>query len=147
MEASNATQTFLGEGTGRDAARVEMRDVQGLWGGRIIAAEREKAVVRIIGRGMAERRFEIGLGQEEWNRLLDALIENDLVTIQPEERMGIPDEARPSITLVNAAGERHTVEKWAGVKDARFEAVYAAITRLEGLTQGIEPVYNGPYTP
>lgn len=147
MEASSATQTFLGDEPGRSAVRVELSDVQGLWGGRRIAAERGKAVLRLIGRGMSERRFEITLPQAEWDKLLDAFIVNDFLTIEPADRMGIPDEARPRITLVNTVGERHSVEKWAGVKDARFEAVYAAITGLERLTQGIEPVYSGSYMP
>ena len=147
MGQANATQTFLGDDPGRSAAHIELSDVQGLWGGRRITAGHGKALVRIVGRGMTERRFEIALPQAEWDRLLDALVANDFVTIQPEDRMGIPDEGRPRLTLINAAAERHTIEKWAGVKDTRFEAVYAAITHLEQLTHGIEPVYSGPYMP
>jgi len=147
MGQANATSAFLGDDPGRYAAHIELSDVQGLWGGRRIAAERGKAVLRLIGRGMTERRFEIALPQPEWDKLLDAFVANDFLTIRTEDRMGIPDEGRPRLTLINAAAERHTIEKWAGVKDTRFEAVYAAITHLEQLTHGIEPVYSGPYTP
>jgi hypothetical protein len=63
------------------------------------------------------------------------VIENDFVTIEPFERPGIPDEARPSITLANATGEQRTISKWAGVEDRRFDAVYAALLRLKALSR------------
>jgi hypothetical protein len=68
------------------------------------------------------------------------------VTIRPPERLGIPDEARPRITLVNAVRDRRSVAKWAGVSDGRFEAVYRAMIELERLSQQLEPVYEGPYS-
>ena len=60
-------------------------------------------------------------------------------------RPGIPDEARPSITLVNAAGDKRVVAKWAGVKNERFDTVYSAMARLETFTTHLEPVSTGPY--
>ncbi len=71
----------------------------------------------------------------EWQQLIQVLIENDFVTINPIERPGIPDEGRPRITLVNAAGDQCVVAKWAGVEDVRFNAVYTALMRLKSLIQ------------
>jgi len=145
MEQVNATQDFLGRETQRTAACIELYDVQGLWGGwRIYVEGLKRADVELIQPGMFERRYEFALG-DEIRRLLDLFVENDFLTVQPGERLGIPDEARPRITLVNAAGDKWVVAKWAGVKDERFDAIYQALLRLEELTKTMDPVYSGPY--
>jgi len=146
MEQDNATRAFLGDEAHWSAARVELYDVQGLWGGRRISvAGPKQVVVRRVLTGRLERRYEFDLNADEWKRLLDSFVEYDFVTIKPMERPGIPDEARPTITLVNVGGEKCVVAKWAGVKDERFDAVYSAMMRLEAFTAHLEPVYSGPY--
>jgi hypothetical protein len=146
MEVTNATSIFLGREAERVAARVELSDVQGSWGGRRIQANGSgQVIVRQVQAGLHERRYEFGLGHGEWKRLLDVLVEQDFLSMQPEERAGIPDEAYPTITLTNARGEQCMVSKWPGVIDERFAAVYAAMLRLETLTGQLDPVYSGPY--
>ena len=147
-EQANATRAFLGDEPQWRAARVELDDVQGLWGGRRIAVDGAgRLVVQVVEPGMWERRFELAVGADEWRRLVARLIENDFLTIEPAERAGIPDEARPRLTLTNAAGDRRSVSKWARVKDGRFDAVYAALRRLEDLTVHLEPVHRGRFEP
>ncbi len=96
---------------------------------------------------MFERRYEFTLEMAAWQRLLSVFLENDFVTIQPPDRPGIPDEAHPTITLTNAAGEARACSKWAGVVDDHFDQVYAAMMELETATQHLEPIYNGPFNP
>jgi hypothetical protein len=144
---ANATQDFLGSETQRSAARIELYDVQGLWGGRRIAVEgATRVVVQLIQTAMHERRYEFAPDEAEIKLLLDLFVENDFLTIQPAERPGIPDEARPRITLVNAAGDKWAVAKWARVPDGRFDALYRALLRFEKVTETMDPVYTGPYT-
>jgi len=146
VEQDNSTQIFLGDETLWLAALIELYDVQGLWGGRRIRVRGDgQLIVQIIGHGLIEQRYELTLSPSDFQQLLKALIDNDFVTLRPEERPGIPDEARPTITVINAAGEKHSVGKWAGVKDERFAAIYAAFLRLEAMTQSIGPVYRGPF--
>jgi hypothetical protein len=146
MKGSNATRAFLGSETQWAAARVELSDVQGLWGGRRIqAAGSGQVIVQLVQPGMIERRYQFALDAGEWKRLLDLLVEKDFLTIRPIERPGIPDESRPCITLVNAQGNQWAVAKWAGVKEERFHSVYAALRSLETFTPHLEPVYSGPY--
>lgn len=146
MEHANSTRAFLGDENQWPVATIELNDVQGLWGGRRIrVTDGGRLVVQIVERGLIEQRYELLLSLADIRQLVNVLIENDLLTLHPEERPGIPDEARPAITVINAAGERHSVAKWAGVKDARFAAIYAEFLRLEALTQSIEPVYRGPF--
>lgn len=141
----NATQVFLGDEARWAGGRVELDDVQGLWGGRRIAvAGPGWAVVERVQPGMAAWRHEVALGPAAWMALLRVFVENDFATIAPAERPGIPDEARPRITLANAAREERTVSKWAGVADARFEAVYEALLQIERLAERLEPVAQGP---
>jgi hypothetical protein len=145
LEHLNATRDFLGDEAQRAAAKFELYDVQGLWGGRIIYAEGlQRAVVRLVQPGMFERRYEFASG-DELRRILDLFVEHDFLSIQPAERPGIPDEARPRITLVNASGEKRSISKWARVKDERFDTLYRALLHLEEFTHTIEPVYSGPY--
>ena len=129
MDQGNATQTFLGNQWSR--ARVELYDVQPLWGGRNIFVAHSVTVQRVLRGGREERRYLFEIGAEQHIHIIDLIIGNDFLTISPANRPGIPDEAHPTITLVNAAGEKVVVAKWAGVKDARFDSIYAAITHLE----------------
>lgn len=146
MEPVNATRTFLGTEPQWSAARIELDDVQGLWGGRAILLEGAgRVVVRLIQPAMLEHRYEFVLGEDERKGLLDLFVENDFLTIKPGERPGRADEARPTLILVNAAGESWRVAKWAGVKDERFDALYAAIAQLETYTQHLAPTYSGPH--
>ncbi len=142
----NETRAFLGNEAQWSAARIELEDVQGLWGGRIIRIEGGgKATVRLIQTGMIERRYDLRLARDEIKRLVEIFIANDFTAIRPMERPGIPDEARPKIRLTNSAGAQREVSKWAGVKDERFSAVYSTLIQLEAKTTILEPVYTGPF--
>jgi hypothetical protein len=142
----NATQAFLGDESTWSAVQVELIDVHAMWGGRRISvAGTRQVVMQLVQPGMRERRYELELSAAAWRHLLGVFIEHDFVTIEPPERPGIPDEARPQITLVNAVQDRWSVAKWAGVSEGRFEAVYRVLIELERLTQQLEPVYEGPY--
>ncbi len=142
----NATRAFLGDESAWPDARLSLDDVQGLWGGRrIFVAGTGRALVQTISRAMHERRFELALSAGETRALFALCVENDLLTIQPPERAGVPDESRPQITLTNALGERHTVSKWAGVREPRFVAIYTALYALETRSQVLEPAYSGRF--
>lgn len=146
MNQLNATRTFLGDEARWSKVQIELNDVQPLWGGRNIRVKSNRhVVVQIVERGLQERRYEFEISESDWRQLLTALIDNDFVTIQPADRPGIPDEARPTITLTNASNERHSVSKWAGVKDDRFATVYGAMLHLMTNTAQLKPIYRGPY--
>jgi len=138
---SNPTRDFLGDEPLWTAVRIELYDVQGLWGGRRIRVDGHRnAVVEVVARTMLARRYEFQVEEDLLARLLEVMVEQDFVTIRPPERPGIPDEARPSITLVSPSGKAVTVAKWAGVREPRFAAAYRALLEIEALTAGLEPV-------
>jgi hypothetical protein len=101
---------------------------------------RGAAVVEVVARTLLARRYEFQLEAEVLLRLLGVLIDQDFVTIHPPGRPGIPDEARPAITLTSPAGKAITVAKWAGVREPRFAAVYQSLLEIEALTAGRQPV-------
>lgn len=140
---ANATATFLGSPAD---AKLTLRDVQGLWGGRnVFLLGSGVAHVQIVNAAIWEQRFELRLSPEEVRRLFALVVEQDFVTIQIPVRMGIPDEAEPTMTLIGAGGKSHTVRKWAGQKDARFDAIYAELRGIAERARGLAPVYQGPF--
>jgi hypothetical protein len=127
----NATSTFLGDEQRWSEIRIVLDDVQALWGGiRIQAAGDGGAVATTVLRGGMEQRQAFRLDRAAWRELMLLLIDCDAVAIDPPDRSGFPDEARPCLTLANADGRVVSLSKWAGVADARFDRVQAAIAAL-----------------
>ena len=117
----NQTSAFLGRPYSWSKVKFELDDVQPLHGGIRIYLHSwasGPAYITSIAPGGQETKYQLSLGWNEKEQLCQWCIEQDFLTINPENRPGIPDEARPSITVTNHAGEKHTVAKWAGVKDA-----------------------------
>ena len=128
---SNATSEFLGTRYLRQKATIELEDVQALFGGvRLTVTGTGKVQVEQVEKGGEVQQYRLYLRSSEVEKLWQQCIEDDLLTIEPEGRLGLPDEARPAVTLRNFRGEEHVVSKWAGVEDARFESVYRALRTL-----------------
>ena len=141
----NKTAEFLLNEHSWNKASLELHDAQPLYGGvsvRLPGWTSSQAFISRFLPGGTETKYRLPLKwtEEEKKQLIRLCVENDFLTIQPEERLGIPDEARPSLTLRNSKGESHTVAKWAGVPDARFEAVYQAVRALAERTEGLQPI-------
>ncbi len=148
MSPTNATERFLGDEGRRLRTSVELRDVQGLWGGRrILITGVGRALVQIVTPSMEEKRYELTPSEDQIRALLAHFIEVDFLTIPSDGRAGIPDEARPSIRLTSHSGVTHAIAKWAGIKDERFDSLYRAIRAFEEETRGRQPVYVGMYQP
>lgn len=126
----NQTELFLGERPLWSAASLELDDVQALWGGRRIVLQGDgTAVLNIVSRDGNQQTRHFALSQAEVAQLFQLCVAVDLVTMVMPERMGVPDEARPTLTVVNGNGRRHTVAKWANDKHERFDALYSALLK------------------
>jgi hypothetical protein len=132
--ADNETARFLGDPSTWAGARVELADIHGLWGGCAVAlaGDGQCRVIRVRLPGYPDGTVERHLGAAAARALLVQCIAHDLLTIRfPPRPFIVPDEAHPEITLVNAAGERRMVGRWANdPADPRFEAVYGALRAL-----------------
>lgn len=136
----NATSEFLGAEYNWDKAQIELDDVQALHGGvRLWIASWGKPFVRRVAPGGQETLYKIPFSRDEKSALLGQFVAQDFLTIVPQERSGIPDEARPFITLTNHQQEKHTVAKWAGVRDERFDVLYAALRALADRADDVKP--------
>lgn len=83
-----------------------------------------------VARGCRESVYQLSLKPGEREVLCQLFVAQDFLTIRPEERPGIPDEARPRIIMTNAQGVSHACAKWAGVVDERFDVLYQALLAL-----------------
>lgn len=131
MTTPNHTKTFLGDKNRWRAARIELDDAQPLSGGHRVSVTGAGFVTleMVAPTGESARRAFVLL-PEETRRLFALCIQHDILVPRPGGRPGLPDEARPAITLVNAAGQRRTVAAWLGEMDAAFSEVYAALRAL-----------------
>ena len=141
----NQTSAFLGLAYNWSKASITLEDVQSLHGGvRVYLPSwtMSQMFVTQVSPGGQETNYRIPLAwqKNEKEALCRLFIEQDFLTIQPEKRPGIPDEARPSITLTNSKNESHTIAKWAGVADDRFDVLYRALHILSERTKDHKPI-------
>lgn len=143
VRSENATAAFLGPEYSWSKVALELRDVQPLSGGVRIylpAWTISQFFVTKIALDGKQSKYKLQMAWDTKEELCRLCIEKDLIAIRPEERAGLPDEARPEITLTNSRNESHTVSKWAGVIDERFDAVYRTLLAMEERTAGQKPM-------
>jgi len=131
MKTSQITRAFLGEEAGWQAASLALEDVQPLWGGqRVSITGRGRVLAEAVSADGKEKHGYLHLPAAEAQALLALCCEQDILALPPSPRPGLPDEARPQITLTNPAGESQSVAAWAGAMDDRLAAVYTALQQL-----------------
>ncbi len=141
MLSENETRAFLGSQHAWSNAAVRLDDVQALFGGvRVHIPNWGPAFVTRVRPDGKELKFKIPFSREERFDFYRLCIEQDFLTIQPAERPGVPDEARPSIMLKNSKGQERTVARWAGTQDERFDAIYRVLLDLARRTEGRNPI-------
>jgi hypothetical protein len=141
----NETSAFLGPKNRWAECTVVLKDIQGLWGGTAIYLDGSgSCLIRAIARGQ-EKRFSVRLSPDEMSALLSLCIDADLVAVKIKERSGVPDEARPTITLKNGEGRTFKLAKWAKDEVPRFDKVYQALLDLRKKTDGVKPEYEGKW--
>jgi hypothetical protein len=144
-DGRNPTAAFLGPDAQWPRCAVILNDIHPLWGGTAVILEGSGAcVVRIVKQGQ-EKRFSLALTAEEARAFRGLCIENDLSTVEPPGRSGLPDQARPAIALRNAAGETRSVWKWDGDRVPRFDVVLEALKALAKKTEGLKPGFEGKH--
>lgn len=138
---SNATRDFLGADYRWYSTVVLLEDVQALQGGIKLEIKGSGWVtVTRIEPKQRQQKYWFSLNSDDTKALKQLLIDHDFVTIQPDERAGLPDESRPVITLKNASGHTHSVAKWAGVEDERFDAIYQTLHTIVQQTKDRKPL-------
>lgn len=115
----NGTGAFLGPESQWGGAIIRYRDMGDLYGGRdIVVRGSGDALVQVVSirndgsPGLWERQYVCQVFPKEVSRIFSSLLGNDFVTIEPEERPGVPDETRVMVALTNARGLRQGIETW-----------------------------------
>jgi hypothetical protein len=146
MNATTSTRIFIGNPSDWKDVKIHLTSLQGLWGGwHILIDGNREVIIQHVSPAMREERFKLNLGEAEFQSLLEACIQNDVLSIQPSRRMGHPDETMLQITLINAQGESRTASKWAGDSHPNFDPVYKQIFTLTNRIQDMQPFHSGPF--
>lgn len=144
----NETARFLGAEVDKSLARLELKDVHGLWGGSHVALAASGSVcVRLVDKTGEERRYVFTIDRKDALALVQLAADQDVLGLKPSERAGVPDEARPQIVVENALGATRSVFRWANDKVPAFEKVEQALHALEKKCEPLDPVFRGKPDP
>ncbi len=128
---------------------VTLRDVQGLSGGQNVYVRPDRHVVvqqaTAVETGLHERRFEFVLSEAQSMALRRLLVQHPLDNIRIPMHPGIPDQARPEITLVTHDGSTTTVAMWDDDRHPDFDALYDHLLAIARQTEKMQPVWEGDY--
>lgn len=155
----NSTQKFIRQHTSRGRnVKIELSDIQPLFGGRHISLDGGSGqlvvqTVRPGGQGLEQRSYVFILGEEEVDKLVALFVKHDFLSLSNTDKTGVPDQAKPKITLENAMGNTHSVWNWSPPvregdtsTDKRFHAIYRGLLRMETkATETMEPFNTSPY--
>jgi hypothetical protein len=132
---------------------IVLKDIHPLYGGNYLFLRSDgSGFCRLIKRqpqqpGLHEKRFDLPPSPGTMKELAKLLRDHSFLQISMKSRPGIPDEARPTITVTLPSGESATIAKWANDKHLDFDAVYQALLEQLKGAQRRQPTYEGPYDP
>jgi hypothetical protein len=141
---------------------IELLDLHGLWGGRnVCVSSRGEAWVQSVPppvrrRRMKERRYVLKLSSEEIERIRRSVVSNDFLSLEIEDRVGLPDEARIKIVLTVDGAEVHRLSVWErsrlspdeyGKSDRRrFDSIHRELRLIaEKAEAETKPVHSGSF--
>jgi hypothetical protein len=146
----NATEQFLGPEGEWGGCRLELHDVNWLWGGTAVFLDGTgHGAVWIVKAGGVDRaeRFQVTVATGRLAALLRLFIESDFVSIPSSSRPGVPDETRVTLALWGPHGRRHAVSRWKRDRPPAYERLTQALGGLRDLVAGRAPEHVGPYDP
>jgi hypothetical protein len=108
---------------------IRLDDVQGLFGGQSLVVATDghhypRQVKPGKTSGMTDFRYHLKLTDEQVKELQALIRTGGIESYQENKRAGVPDEARPRITITQSGMKRIDVEKWVNTKDPQFDALY-----------------------
>jgi hypothetical protein len=131
---------------------IRLDDIQGLFGGQSLVVVTDghlyarKAQFQKAG-GRSESRFQLKLTDPQVDELRTLIRTCGIADYKEYKRYGVPDEARPRITITEPGLKRIEVEKWAGTKDARFDVLYKRLLEWVEKAAKTKPYREKDYDP
>ena len=158
----NKTEEFLGSPEERDKVVLQFNDMSGLHGGcLIVVTGKGNVLVQIVSHdnerdGLWGKGYSFDISHAELSDIFAEVIKNDIITIQFEERAGIPDETRVHFSMTNGKDDFFKLETWEQAdltpdafrnnQRTRFDKACLALKRLEHIARTDKtPVQEGPY--
>jgi hypothetical protein len=123
---------------------LELRDIQGLWGGKSVRIHSDGIVEGVtVGvprqgqSGMQVQHFKGSVPKDRAVAILKECVESGTLELQPPQRFGVPDEAFPRLVIratVDGATYARSVGMWEGqvVQHPAFGEVRKALLDLPG---------------
>lgn len=114
--------------------KIDLLDVQGLWGGWEITVKATGEVVVHEVQPTAE-----GFYRETWltqwrpgqaQKFLADVLQTGILDYEEVHRYGLPDEARPVIQLFFEDGHTVSLCKWSNDQDPLFDTAYKMLLNL-----------------
>jgi hypothetical protein len=128
--------------------QVILHDVHGLYGGQNLYLNVDGQVVMQIVRpnkGLQEERYSGSISKKMLQSLKAIIKKHKFFEIEIPDRLGIPDEARPAITIKLLSGESKTISKWAGDSHPDFDAIYGYLFDIVKKASKACEIYKGSY--
>lgn len=120
---------------------VTLGDIHALWGGRSVSVKGDGTVsVAVVDRRRKRSVYELKLSAAEVKALEKLVADGKFFTMTTNDRPGVPDEARPTVTVELVSGKKRSVSKWANDKHAGFDPVYNWLLALAKRAGKAKPV-------
>ena len=128
-----------------------LKDVHALHGGQNFYLRADgKGFCQVVSwetktSNLYERRYRIAVSHDWMERLTNLMGSPAFSSPSSPARPGVPDEAKPSISIAFVSGRIIDVSKWANDKYPAFDQIYAVLLAEVRIAQQDEPVYEGKY--
>ncbi len=134
---------FCGRAYAANYAKIELRDIQGMFGGQELTLRENGEVITSIVKPFKNRLYEKRYsGRLNFPETVSALDLPQLERYKETLREGMPDESRPTICVVMKTGNVLNYAKWAEESDEYFDRVYKRLLKLVRSKTG-RLVYSG----
>lgn len=148
VQARSSQATIMAEDT---VQTLVLKDVQALHGGQNVYLHADGqgfcqvVVWDVQASSLYERRYRIEVSHD-WIQRLTKLIKNPLFSSpSAPARPGVPDEAKPAISVAFFSGTTLHVSKWANDTYPAFDQIYEVLLAEVQSAQRAIPVHEGTY--
>jgi hypothetical protein len=127
-------------------SKVELKDIQGLFGGQELVLKSGGDVVTRIVKPIKKKLFEKRYsGRVNFADIVRDLDLPQLELYKETIRDGMPDESRPTIRVSMTNGSVREYSKWDEESDEHFDRIYRKLLKIVRTKNG-RLVYSGIYT-
>ena len=130
---------------------VMLKDVHPFYGGQNLYLRRDgTGFCQVVtwkaeASGFYEQRYRIALSSDSIQHLADLIKSHSFFQLSTIERAGLPDEARPTISVTLISGKSLSISKWANDKHPDFDVIYEALLEYIQAAKLSRPLYEGTY--